>query len=531
MKKNFLRALALFLAIITLLSTLSSCATVVENGPSSETKDATKGIVDESNKSTNKDTEKATESNSTEKATNSSTNNNNNNNNTDVDPKGQITLYKNKAYKAKIVVDADAKDFNKTVGDQIYNVIKNTTGKAPEQITDAQAYDGPAILIGETSYTESKNIYGTLKKNQAKAEIVGNKYVLAYSNNLAAAELFNKIKILLKENASKDEIVINEKWNFSLTAIDTSPGIINFPNKVMACDQKNGRIVIYDFDKYTQTKSLDSMEVRSFSIGHTGDAKYRTNTVFGDVLLATGDKSSANTGMYNFSTGKAIWTTKEPGSNPHAIEILPSGNIVIASSTDGKVRLFKTAALITNDKTTANQYTDYTLEDAHGVLWDPTYKVLWALGRYELKAYAISGRGTGEGLVEMTNMRVTLPEGYRGGHDLSPDYTNTRYLYITVGEFALKIDKDNHQIIADFEYSNLMSARNIKGFSNNPANNFFITGEIGGEGCSWKDAWYAGWCTNTIYFCRYNGSTYEKIKLTSTKSAFYKARALCGTYQ
>jgi hypothetical protein len=221
------------------------------------------------------------------------------------------------------------------------------------------------------------------------------------------------------------------------------------------------------------------MEVKSFNLGHTSDVKYREGTVFGDVLLITGDRASGNTGIYNYSTGKSIWKTSNCGSNPHSIEILPSGNIVIASSTDGKLRLCKTSALQTNDTATANTYIDYSLEDAHGVLWDPTYKVVWALGRYELRAYAISGTGTGEKLVEVTNMRIYLPEGHRGGHDLSPDYTNTRYLYITVGEFALKIDKQELKIIADYEYSKLMNARNIKGFSNNPLGNFFITGEIG----------------------------------------------------
>lgn len=531
MKRKFLKITALFLSIITLFSILSSCASELDDAPvgseQSNVEQNTDNTADASDKPTSKPTDKATD-----KATDKpNTDNPGKNDDNDIDPDGQITVYKNNSYKAKLVASANAKDFNKNFATQISNIIKNTTGKSPEQITDAQAYNGPTILIGETSYAESKEVYKTLKNNQAKAEIIGNKYVIAYSNELAATELFNKLKTLLKENASKDAIVIDKKWNFSLTAIDTSPEIINFPNKVMACDQRNGRIVIYDLDKYTQTKSLDSMEVRSFNVGHTGDVKYRTGTVFGDILLVTGDKSSANTGMYNFSTGKSIWTTGSPGSNPHAIEILPSGNIVIASSTDGKVRLFKTAALITNDKTTANQYTDYTLEDAHGVLWDPTYRVLWALGRYELKAYTISGRGTGEKLVEMTSMSIALPEGYRGGHDLSPDYTNTRYLYITVGEFALKIDKDEHKIITNFDHSNIMSAKNIKGFSNNPAGNFFITGELGGTGCVWDSDWYESWCTNTIYFCRYSNNTYEKIKLTSSKSAIYKARALCGTYQ
>jgi hypothetical protein len=78
--------------------------------------------------------------------------------------------------------------------------------------------------------------------------------------------------------------------------------------------------------------------------------------------------------------------------------------------------------------------------------------------------------------------------------------------------------------MVNYEYSNILSARNIKGFSNNPLGNFFITGETGTTS-------FATWCTNSIYYCRYNGTTYEKIKLTSSKVAIYKARSFCGTYQ
>ena len=510
MKSKLSRFLAFFLSIIMLISTLASCSSGLDNYYGNSGVPNTEIGSNESDSDISSDISSDINDDTTNKNENSSD--------------GTIALYSNNDYNAKIIMNKDAKDFNETFFNQICVLLKNITKKAPVQDTDASSYDGPAVLIGETSFAESKLVYETLKNNEAKAVISGNKYVIAYSNNDAAIKLFDKIRSLLSNNASKDEIIINESWNISVTAVNTSALNTSYPNKVMACDQKNKRIVIYDFDKYTQTTSLDSMVVKTFNVGHTTDVKYRENTVFGRVLIVTGDAASANSGIYDYDSGKALWTTANPGSNPHASEILPSGNIVIASTSDNKIRLFKTSALLNNDTATAKKHTEYTLEDAHGVLWDPTYKVLWALGRYELKAYYVQGTGTNETLVEATQMTIKLPEGHRGGHDLSPDYTNTRYLYITVGEFALKIDKKEHSIIADYEYYKLMNAQNIKGFSNNPAGNFFITGEIGTTS-------FASWCTNSIYFCRYNGKTYEKIKLTSSTGAFYKARALCGTYQ
>lgn len=505
MKSQFTSILAFLLSTVILLSALSGCSGGLNKNYGGTSADGssndTLGATDDVGNSTDGNDESD-----------------------EPDASGTITLYSNRAYRAKFIVSDTARDFNKSYFTQACNLFKKITVKAPEVDTDKATLDGPAILIGETALEESKEVYKTLQKNQAKAVLLGNKYVIAYSSELAAAELYEELRALLNKYATKDKIVIDSNWNITVTAKDASTAIVGGSNKVMACDQKNKRIVIYDFNKYTQTSSLDSMEVRVLNVGHTTDVKYREGTVFGDVLVIMGDAASANSGIYNYASGKALWTTKNPGANPHSIEILPSGNIVIASTSDNKIRLFKTSALQNNDKTTANQYTDYTLEDAHGVLWDPTYKVLWALGRYELRAYAIQSSGTNEKLVEVTQMRINLPEGHRGGHDLSPDYTNTRYLYITVGEFALKIDKKERAIIADYEYYKLMNAQNIKGFSNNPYGNFFITGEIGTTS-------FASWCTNYIYFCRYNGSTYEKIKLTSSKSAFYKARSFCGTYQ
>ena len=510
MKSQFIRILAFLLSTVILLSALSGCSGGLNKNYGGTSADGssndTLGATDDVGNSTDGNDESD-----------------------EPDASGTITLYSNRAYHAKFIVSDTARDFNKSYFTQACNLFKKITVKAPEVDTDKATLDGPAILVGETAFEESKEVYKALQKNQAKAVLLGNKYVIAYSSELAAAELYEELRALLNKYANKDKIVIDSNWNITVTAKDDSTAIVGGSNKVMACDQLNGRIVIYDLNKYSQTSSLDQMEVKSFKVGNAGDVKYRIGTVFGDVLLVSGGNANV-TGIYNYSTGKAIWTTSNPGQSPHAIEILPSGNVVTASTSDNKIRLFKTSALKSNSSASVG-YIDYTLEDAHGVLWDPTYKLLWVLGRYELKAYTIQGSGTSEKLVEATNMCISLPEGHRGGHDLSPDYTNTRYLYITVGEFALKIDKKERAIIADYEYYKLMNARNIKGFSNNPLGNFFITGPLGGAGRSWDNEWFESWCTDTVYFCRYNGSTYEKIALTTNKSAFYKVRAFCGTYQ
>ena len=303
--------------------------------------------------------------------------------------------------------------------------------------------------------------------------------------------------------------------------------LINSSNMLMAHDQLGERLVIYDIDNYEDGKSLDDLETFHIKVGHAAGLKYREDTVLGNVILVAG----SNTAIYSYPTGKRLWYTKTPGSNPHSIEMLPSGNIVVASSSDGILRFFRTSALVDKNRDVAKTYSDYKLEDAHGVLWDPEYELLWALGSHELRAYKVKGEGSREKLEKVDQMSVKLPEGKYFGHDLSPDYTDTRYLYITVGACVMRFDKEELSFSEEFPNSDILNRNDIKGFSNNPSGNFFATGETGGEGCEWKDWEKASWCTNTIYYYRANGETLETIKLMTEKSAFYKARAFCGLYQ
>lgn len=324
-----------------------------------------------------------------------------------------------------------------------------------------------------------------------------------------------------------EEIKPTEAPTSKPTEGSTEPEFVVSSNMVMANDQLSKRLVIYDIDAYEEGDSLDDLEVWAVDTGHAAGLKYREDTVFGDVIIVAGSTSA----IYSFPSGRKLWRTNSPGKNPHSVELLPSGNLVIASSTGGTVRLFYTSYILDRSWSKAEKYVDYTLEGAHGVLWDPEYRVLWALGNYELKAYRLQGEGHEETLVEDTDMTVKLPEGKYWGHDLSPDYTDTRYLYITVGSCVMRVDKEEGVLIEDFQNHEILGGTNIKGFSNNPDGSFFIAGEAGGEGCSWQDWGNASWCTDSIYFCYDNGGSLEKLKLTSTESAFYKVRSFCGRYQ
>lgn len=306
---------------------------------------------------------------------------------------------------------------------------------------------------------------------------------------------------------------------------------------VIACDQKNTRLVIYDLGSLEKTgDSLDGVEEWSMSLkGHAGSGnlsgvKYREDTVFGDVIIAVA--SGGYAGIIKYPSKEVVWEINSCGNNPHSIEILPNGNVVCAASTGASVRLYYTSALLNGDTAKAKTHKEYKLVGAHGVLWDPTEEVLWAVGDNELLAYGLVGETTSQTLTVLGGMGGSLPKGYTGGHDLSPDYMDKNYLYITVNSGVLHFDKDSGEFSTEFTESSKLTKKGTKGFGNNPNHNFIFAYPNKGEGTDWANASYASWCTNVIHFGRWKSESYFAVSaFESSTSAFYKVRVFCGQYQ
>ena len=299
-------------------------------------------------------------------------------------------------------------------------------------------------------------------------------------------------------------------------------------NLFMANDQLNDRVVVYDAGLWERGKSLDDLEVWSVRTGHAAGLKYRENSPFGDVVIVAGSRSA----IYSYPEGKTVWSTTNPGNNSHSIELLPSGHIIIANSTGATLRLFYTNELLGEKTGDGQRYVDFSFEGAHGVLWDPTYQVLWAIGNRELRAYLVQGEGNDLTLVQDPSRGCSFADNRLWGHDLSPDYTDTRYLYLTVNACVMRFDKQTNTPIENFEHADRLTRKGVKGFSNNPHGNFFVAGETGGAGTKWSNHSKASWCTDGVYFGYTDPEDgFTVVRMASTKSFFYKIRAFCGAYQ
>lgn len=300
------------------------------------------------------------------------------------------------------------------------------------------------------------------------------------------------------------------------------------PNLVMGCPE-GGPLSIYDLDSVEPGRTLDDAIIWSTEHGHGGDMKYREDSVFGDVIVTTG---SGKASMISYPEGKLLWETSNTGNNPHAIELLPDGDIVIANSTGCTLRYFTTSVLADGGAANDVKWKDFEFTGAHGVLWDPEYDVLWALGDYELAAFRVRPDSAGAYLSKIGGMGASLAKGYDGGHDLSADYTDTRYLYLTVNAAVQRFDKENNKLARSFPQSNKLSDKNVKGFSNNRNGHFFISKVNFGIGTDWAGENYASWCTDRIIYGTWLRDNYLKTaEYISETGAFYKMRAFVGSYQ
>lgn len=262
---------------------------------------------------------------------------------------------------------------------------------------------------------------------------------------------------------------------------------------VAATNQASNSIVVFD-PKYRDWNDPDavvwSWKPRSTNgfkslvdaWSNPSDVKLRRSTDGEQFAIAVASGGLAL--MVPYPAGNRKKWACNVGGNPHEIELLPDGNIAVASSTGGFVRLY--TASVGPDSST---YDEYVLPGAHGVLWDPKRSYLWALGDEVLVALQISGKSSAPSLKEV--YRKDLPSLY--GHDLFSVTGDSNKMWVTTNTEVLLYDK------AKGEWSSPAKERinrgHVKGIGNQPTGQVVQTTEGG----------ISPWVTDTIdFFIRTN---------------------------
>ncbi|MEF3305035.1 DUF6528 family protein [Paenibacillus sp. GYB003] len=240
--------------------------------------------------------------------------------------------------------------------------------------------------------------------------------------------------------------------------------------------------------------------------GLPSDVKLREGRAGGTYMVVTDSRGLAAIVPYP-SGDRRTWGAIV-GGNPHAAELLPDGNIAVAASAGGWVRVY--AASQGPD---AADYAEYSLPGAHGVLWDPRLRLLWAVGDYDLIALKVVGTAESPVLEEVRRSR--LPTDW--GHDLFAVYGNTDKLWITTHSHVYQYDKSGDRWSLSYEGASGIDGRGVKSIGNQPSGLVVKTSQKAGTKYAWT--------TDTVDMHVPND------RRTVAGGAFYKARVWCSDYQ
>ena len=289
------------------------------------------------------------------------------------------------------------------------------------------------------------------------------------------------------------------------STVKNAPFVPEKPYLIMATDIQNGAVAVIDLD------SEDPMNPKNYywywkadeALGwkHAGMLKRNLS----DVRLRWSElhqtyvvlMTAANgwIGIAEYPSGKCLWETAEDkAKGAHAMEMLPSGDLVVASSGAGE---WETKGyLVYYDTTDGKNYTITHMEQspsAHGVLWDPQYNLLWANSYTKLEAYEIITDDEGRsGLAKIEDgPGALLVAG--NAHDLMTDYSDPNLLWLTCDKAVVKYDKAADKVLNTFTYSDKVANKyRVKGITSF-ADGAVAYGKCGETSSDWLDVFYVLW--------------------------------------
>ncbi|MBO5221027.1 MAG: hypothetical protein J6C26_01800 [Clostridia bacterium] len=296
---------------------------------------------------------------------------------------------------------------------------------------------------------------------------------------------------------------------------ETSKPVYYGPRKILITDQKNRALSIYDIDKEDWSEPEWTWTCDEPTFTNVDGVKYRyDNNAKSDVLAFC--SSGGYVAVITYPRGEVLSYVKNAGGNPHSVEILPDGALVVAASTGGYVRIYDTSGFGDVSK----KYTEVSVPGAHGVLWDPEMEILWALGDYYLHAFAVT---EDHKMVELKDESIALTSSI-GGHDLQPIYGQPDLFWVTTNEQVLQINKRTKEISTRYDGWVTLSAMGaVKGIGN------FMDGTVVlSQAAGVRDEWN----TDLVHIGTLNPEvqSYEFVTRQIPKCAYYKLRVLEREY-
>lgn len=245
---------------------------------------------------------------------------------------------------------------------------------------------------------------------------------------------------------------------------------------VILTDIGNGRILVADLDKneplenalweWTPTPEQGwKYTTQSSLVNALSGVRVRWSERHKSlVVLYTSARGSV--GMIAYPGGECLWEDMV-GVCPHAIELLPSGDIVVAASGGGEGEKGCVHYLQLQDDGSYAMTAEHPLYGAHGVVWDPTLNILWASGTDDVIAFTPETDEEGRRTILPIEGRGTkIPCSY--GHDLMQDLSDPDILWVSPSPVVFQFRKSDNKLLTEFPGSDvihpLLRAKGIASF-------------------------------------------------------------------
>ena len=412
----------------------------------------------------------------------------------------QSILDENGDFAFELVLPSDSGFMTADAVDNFEAVMNEELGKS---VTVTSSYDGgkKQILIGNVDCELTESEKEGLGAEQYKISVKGDKIIIVGGCDASTARGVN---IFLKTLLSHDYCF--DKNEDDVGSLPTGGYLTALTN------QSENLIEVHDISEGITVESrIWAVKIN----GGIAGVKYRVHKDHGEVVLGTCGGGFG--GMYSYPEGELLWSTTATANNPHSIELLPNGIIAIASSAGNEVRLFNAT-----DSYSETYDASIPLNDAHGVLWDEKYQVLWTIGLNKLDAYKITLADDGTVTYERDkSLSAKIPA--TDAHDLAPYYGDEDMLLVTTGTLCLKFEKKNGRFTS--AYGNYRDAQHehVKGIGIfEDGSMVYIYPDEGG---------HAQWTSASVVFLKKTEDSFEAVTQVSEMGHYYKCRVFSNKYQ
>lgn len=260
-------------------------------------------------------------------------------------------------------------------------------------------------------------------------------------------------------------------------------------------------------------EASNGFENLTYAWGLPTEAKVRSNEKWGGEWMVVTD-SKGLAAIIPYPAGDRKQWGLNVGGNPHSAELLPSGNIAVAASSGGWVRVYTSS-----QGPESNHYAEYGLPAAHAALWDPDMNVLWSAGKEYLVALTVGGTDAEPTLEEA--LRIELPT--KNAHAVEPVYGDADKLWVVTGSKVYQFSKSTRQFDLSYPGNEEINRVGVKGISNQ------LSGQVV-QSVTDKAKQIEGGCTANTW-CTYTVDFFLPAdSRTVPGSELYKARILNPNY-